>query len=66
MPTTEYLVTVVQDGRTSQHWFEPSESLRAPEDTDADAALWAAKEWHWSAQIVRIALSNGIPVTRNR
>ncbi len=61
---SEYLVTVVRAGRTTQHWFAPREALRGPEDTDADAALWAAKEWHWDATEVRLARSSGELVTR--
>ena len=62
---TEYLVTVIRNGASSQHWFAPSDSLRAPGDTDADAALWAAKEWHWDAETVCLARSAGNFVTRS-
>lgn len=69
MPTskrTEFLVTVTRSGRATQHWFAPSESLRGPGDTDAQAALLAANEWHWDADYpITLARSSGNLVTRS-
>lgn len=49
-----FQVAVMQNNCTTYPWFAPSESLRTADDTDPQAALLAAREWHWDAQSVEL------------